>query len=88
MKLIPRGLSLPGLAIGAGAVLLAPVIIPAVGSALKPLLKATIKGGILAYEGAKVSLAETREAVEDLTAEAKAEVAKKNNTAKKTTKKK
>jgi len=88
MRLVPKGLSLPGLAIGAGAVLLAPVIIPAVGSALKPLLKATIKGGILAYEGAKVSIAETKEAFEDITAEAKAEVSKKNTTAKKTIKKK
>lgn len=87
MKLIPKGLSLPGLAIGAGAVLLAPVIIPAVGSALKPLLKATIKGGLLAYEGAKLSIAETKEALEDLTAEAKAEVAKTSTTAKKTPKK-
>lgn len=78
MKLIPKGLTLPGLAIGAGAVLLAPVVIPAVGSALKPLLKAGIKGGILAYEGAKLSIAETREAIEDITAEAKAEIAKKN----------
>ena len=88
MKFIPKGFSLPALAIGAGAVLLAPVIIPAIGGALRPLLKSTIKGGILAYEGAKVAVAEAREAMEDLTAEAKAEVAEKNTAAKKTAKKK
>jgi len=87
MKLFSKGLTLPGLAIGAGVVLLAPVVIPAIGNALKPLLKATIKGGLLVYEGAKVSLAETREAIEDLTAEAKAEVSKKNGSTKKTSKK-
>lgn len=88
MKLIPKGFSLPGLAIGAGAVLLAPVVIPAIGSALKPLLKTTIKGGILAYEGAKVAVAETREAIEDITAEAKAEAAQKSAAPKKNAKKK
>jgi len=61
-------------AIGAGAVLLAPVIIPIIGSIMKPLAKAAIKGGILAYEGMKVTLAETRETLEDLAAEAKAEI--------------
>ena len=61
-------------AIGAGAVLLAPVIIPVLGSIMKPLAKATIKGGILAYEGMKVTLAETKETLEDLAAEAKAEI--------------
>jgi|JFJP01.1.fsa_nt_gi hypothetical protein len=87
MKLFTKGLSLPGLAIGAGVVLLAPVILPAIGNALKPLLKTTIKGAILAYEGTKVTIAETREALEDLTAEAKAEVAQKNEIPKKATKK-
>jgi hypothetical protein len=33
-----------------------------------------IKGGLVAYESAKVSLAETRETLEDLAAEAKAEI--------------
>jgi hypothetical protein len=62
------------IAIGAGAVLLAPVVIPVIGSIMKPLAKAAIKGGILAYEGVKVSIAETKETLEDLAAEAKAEI--------------
>ncbi len=75
MKLI-NNVSLGGIALGAGAILLAPVVLPIVASVAKPLFKAVIKGGILAYEGARVSLAETKEVIEDITAEAKAEVVK------------
>ncbi|MCG6906429.1 MAG: DUF5132 domain-containing protein [Desulfobacteraceae bacterium] len=39
------------------------------------MTKAVIKGGLLAYEGAKVSIAETKETFEDIAAEAKAEIA-------------
>jgi hypothetical protein len=44
---------------------------------LKPLTKAVIKGGILAYEGTRLTIAETKETLEDLAAEAKAEVSEK-----------
>lgn len=74
MKVLNGGLNVSGLAIGAGVVLLAPVIIPVIGSILKPLAKAIIKGSLLAYEGAKVSIAETKETMEDLAAEAKSEI--------------
>lgn len=74
MKIFNGGLSVGSLAVGAGVVLLAPVVIPVIGAILKPMAKAAIKGGLLAYEGAKLSIAETREAIEDLTAEAKAEM--------------
>jgi hypothetical protein len=74
MKLLNGSLSASSLAVGAGVVLLAPVVIPVVGSILKPVAKAVIKGSILAYEGAKLSVAETKEALEDLTAEAKSEI--------------
>ncbi|MGD9308823.1 MAG: DUF5132 domain-containing protein [Desulfosarcina sp.] len=74
MKLLNGGMSIGSLAMGAGVVLLAPVIIPVVGSVLKPVAKAVIKGGLLAYEGAKVSIAETKETLEDLAAEAKSEM--------------
>jgi len=63
------------LAVGAGAVLLAPVIIPVLAGVVKPVAKAVIKGGLLAYEGTKVSLAETKETLEDIAAEAKTEIA-------------
>ncbi len=58
----------------AGVVLLAPVVIPVIGTITKPLIKSVIKGALIAYEGAKVTLAEARESLEDITAEAKAEV--------------
>ena len=74
MRILGNGISMGGLAIGAGVVLLAPVVLPIIGAALKPVFKAVIKGGILAYEGAKVSIAETKESLEDLAAEAKAEI--------------
>jgi hypothetical protein len=74
MKLF-NGVNPSSLAMGAGIVLLTPIVIPILGSLLKPMAKSLIKGGLLAYEGAKVSLAETKETLEDLTAEAKAEMA-------------
>jgi hypothetical protein len=75
MRFLGNGLKFgTSVAIGAGVVLLAPVVIPILGSIMKPLAKAAIKGGILAYEGMKVTLAETKETLEDLAAEAKAEI--------------
>jgi hypothetical protein len=62
------------MAIGAGVVLLAPVVIPAVASVMKPLAKAAIKGGLLAYENARVAIAETKETLEDIAAEAQSEM--------------
>jgi len=65
-----------GLLVGVGAVLLVPVVLPVVATAVKPLAKAAIKGGILLYDKGKVAVAEIQETVEDLVAEAKAELAK------------
>jgi hypothetical protein len=77
MKVLNGSLSVGGLAVGAGVVLLAPVVVPIIGSILKPLAKAVIKGGILAYEGTKLTIAETKETLEDLAAEAKSEISEK-----------
>jgi hypothetical protein len=74
---IPKGFDVSSLAIGAGVVLLAPIVVPVIGSVLKPMAKAVIKGGLLAYEGAKVSIAETKETLEDIAAEAKSEITEK-----------
>jgi hypothetical protein len=74
MRILGNSMSMGSIAMGAGVVLLAPVVIPIVGAVLKPLAKAVIKGGIMAYDGAKVTIAETKETIEDLTAEAKAEI--------------
>lgn len=76
MNLFGNGIKFGGaVAIGAAVVLLAPVVLPIVAGIFKPLAKGVIKGGLLAYEGAKVTLAETRETLEDIAAEAKAEIA-------------
>jgi hypothetical protein len=63
-----------GLAIGAAAVLLAPIVLPVVGGVVKSLTKAGIKGGLIMYEKGKVAMAEAKESIEDLAAEAKAEL--------------
>jgi hypothetical protein len=76
MKLFGSSISLTNpFILGAGAVLLAPLVMPVVAGVLKPVLKGSIKGGLLAYEKIKVTAAEAVEAVEDLAAEAKAEIA-------------
>ena len=68
-------LGVPGIAAGLGAVVLAPVLIPAVAKASKPVAKALIKGGMIAYKKSKSAIAETGEVLEDLVAEVKAELA-------------
>jgi ABC-type phosphate transport system permease subunit len=76
MKLFGGGLKTgSAMAIGTGVVLLAPIIIPAVASVMRPLAKAVIKGGMLAYENARIAVAETRETIEDIAAEARSEMA-------------
>ena len=77
VKLLPdlenlvEGLGIPGIA----AVVLLPVIIPGVGKVVKPMAKSAIKGGIVLYEKGKGVFSEVGETLEDLVAEAKAEIA-------------
>jgi len=70
-----KGNIISGLAIGIGAAVLGPIVIPAVANALKPVTKAAIKSGILLYEKGKETFAEVSEVVEDMVAEVKAEMA-------------
>jgi hypothetical protein len=70
-----KGNIVSGLALGIGAVILAPIMLPAVRNVAKPLAKAAIKGGIMAYERGKELIAEGAEVVEDIYVEAKAELA-------------
>jgi hypothetical protein len=58
--------------IGVGAILIAPVA----ARAAKPLAKAALKGGIIAFEKGKEAFHEVSEVVEDLVAEVKAEMEK------------
>ncbi|TAF12302.1 MAG: DUF5132 domain-containing protein [Nostocales cyanobacterium] len=65
----------PGIIAGIGAVLLAPVVIPIIAGIGKPIAKSIVKGGIIAYEKSKGSLAELGETWEDIVAEARSEIA-------------
>jgi hypothetical protein len=69
-----KGNVVTGLAIGIGAVVLGPVVLPALAGVAKPLLKAAIKSGLMLYEKGKETAAELSEVVEDVVAEAKAEM--------------
>jgi hypothetical protein len=76
MGLFDNGFRLgTGLAIGIGALILAPLVVPVIASVAKPLVKAGIKGGYMLFAKTQEMLAETREVIEDLAAEAKAELA-------------
>jgi len=69
-----KGNIISGLAIGIGSAIIAPLVIPALSKAAKPLAKAAIKGGLVLYETGKEKLAEAQELMDDLLAEAKAEL--------------
>lgn len=76
LKLVPEfeevaeGLGVPGIA----AIVLLPILVPVAGKVMKPVAKAAIKGGIVLYEKGKGVIAEVGESLEDIIAEAKAEL--------------
>ncbi len=72
---VAKTVGVPGIAAGVGAVVVAPLLIPIVAKVGKPIAKAAIKGGIVAYEKARGVAAEAGEVLEDLVAEAKVELA-------------
>ena len=53
MKSLFGASSFGSLAVGAGVVILAPIVLSVIGSVLKPVTKTVIKGGCSAYEGTK-----------------------------------
>ena len=61
-----------GLAIGFGAGLLAPLVLPAVARAGRPTLDAAIRAGLGAWERGREVVAEFGEYAEDMMAEARA----------------
>ena len=65
-----------GLAMGVGAAVLAPLVVPA----LRPVAKSIIKAGLLAYDQGRVALAELNEQTGDIVAEARAELAEAGRT--------
>ena len=64
-------MTVTGLAVGVGALLLAPSVLPAVGQVLRPAAKAVIKGGLVLY---RETVSEIGEVASDLFAEARAEL--------------
>ncbi len=64
-----------GVAVGLGVLVLAPAIIPAVAAVVRPLAKASIKSGMILLEKTREMIAEAKESVEDMAAEAQAELA-------------
>lgn len=64
-----------GVAAALAATVMAPVLIPIVAGAGRPLAKSLIKGGMLLYEKSREAVAEAGEAMEDLMAEVRAEEA-------------
>ena len=63
-----------GVVVGAVVAVAAPSIVSGVGSALRPLAKEIIKGGIVAYTAVSEMVSETGEQFNDIVAEAKAEI--------------
>jgi hypothetical protein len=71
--------STSNIAVGLGAVvaavIVAPVLVPAVAAAGRPLAKSLIKGGLMLYEKGREAVAVAGEAAEDILAEIRAEEA-------------
>ncbi|HEX7634564.1 MAG TPA: DUF5132 domain-containing protein [Noviherbaspirillum sp.] len=63
-----------GLTAGVAATLLAPVLIPVVATATRPLAKSLLKGGVVLYEKGREALAGAGEEIEDLIAEVRSEL--------------
>ncbi len=67
-----------GVVVGAGAAFfLAPVLAPVVSEIGKPLARRLIREGLLAAHAIRVAAAEARESLDDIAAEAAAEIAQK-----------
>jgi hypothetical protein len=62
------------LLIGVGAAIVAPTVLPALASGLRPMAKALVKGGVVAYDAVKETVAEAGEQLNDLVAEVRAEM--------------
>lgn len=63
-----------GLAIGAGAAIFARDVLPSFREAGRPLAKAALKSGIVAFDRVRESLAAWAESAEDLVAEVREEM--------------
>jgi hypothetical protein len=60
--------------VGLGVAMVAPTVLPALASGLRPLAKALVKGGVTLYDAAREGVAEAGEQLSDLVAETRAEM--------------
>ena len=75
MALFDNGLKIgTPVLLGIGVLILAPVILPVVASAVRPLAKATVKTGLSLVQKGKELMSEAAEVFEDIAAEVKAEL--------------
>lgn len=63
-----------GIAIGLGIAVLAPAAVAAISTIGRPAARAAIKAGLIVYEKGRETAAEVGEVVQDLVAEARAEL--------------
>jgi hypothetical protein len=68
------GSLLSNLLIGAAAVVLAPIVVPAVLAGMRPVAKTVGKGSVLVFDKAREMVAEVGEQMGDLVAEARSEL--------------
>ncbi|MBC7857860.1 MAG: DUF5132 domain-containing protein [Burkholderiaceae bacterium] len=62
-----------GIASGLVAVVIAPVLIPALKKSGRPLAKSLVKGGVMLYDKGRQAVADAGEVIEDVIAEVQAE---------------
>jgi uncharacterized protein DUF5132 len=75
----------PGLLVGVGVALAAPILLPAAATGARPLAKALIKGALVVGDSVKEVVAEAGEQLSDLVAEVRAERTSNGTTAAGTT---
>ena len=63
----------PGILLGVGVALAAPVLLPAVATGARPLAKVLIRGGVVVADTVREVVAEAGEQLSDLVAEVQAE---------------
>lgn len=69
-----KGGGVAAVLVGAAAILLAPVVLPVLVQAARPLLKEAVKGGLMCYQKGREAMAEVGEVFDDVVAEARAEL--------------
>ena len=60
--------------IGAAAIVLAPIVVPAVLAGMRPVAKTLVKGGVMVYDKTREMVAEVGEQMGDIVAEARSEL--------------